>query len=71
MTNPQRICLSLYFFLLALCVGLFFLASYMTLEARDEVIPIARDGFKLVLGAIVGTLSAMIGVSAKQDGVRS
>jgi hypothetical protein len=35
------------------------------LEARSTVIPLAGDGFKLVLGAIVGTLSSIIGVTVK------
>jgi hypothetical protein len=68
MTVQQKICLSLYFVLLGVCISLFFFASSMTLEARGEVIPLARDGFKLVIGAIVGTLSAIIGVSANKGG---
>ena len=66
MTSQQRIALILYFVLLLTCVGLFFAANTLTLEARTVVISLAGDGFKLVLGAIVGTLSAIIGVSTRQ-----
>ena len=63
MTNQQKFCLVLYFALLIICVALFILSDMLSLEARTTVISIAADGFKLVIGAIVGTLSAIIGVT--------
>ena len=65
MTSTQKICLTLYFVLLFLCVTMFVASNFFSFEARTAAISLASDGFKLVLGAIVGTLSAMIGVTAK------
>lgn len=67
MSNKQTGFLAVYFILLFICIGLLIGCNYTSLAVRDAILPIAADGFKLVLGAIVGTLSAMLGVSSKPE----
>lgn len=67
MTSQQRGFISVYLVLLAICGGLLIGSDYLSLAARDVILPIAADGFTLVLGAIVGALSAMLGATAKQQ----
>lgn len=65
MSRSQVVLLSLFFLLLAICVGLLLIGDSMSLATRDALLPIASDGFKLVLGALVGALSAIIGTKSK------
>lgn len=65
MIKSQVVLLSLFFLLLVVCVGLILIGDSMSLATRDAILPIASDGFKLVLGALVGALSAIIGTNSK------
>jgi len=64
-TKQQKSFLVVYFILLGLCAALLIFSNYLDFAVRDVVLPIAADGFKLVLGAIVGALSAMLGITSK------
>lgn len=64
MNQQQRLCLGIYLALLLMCTTLFFLSSSLPLDARDQLVKLAGDGFKLLLGAIVGALSAILGVAS-------
>lgn len=65
MTNKQVAFISVYLILLLICGGLLVGSNYLDFESRDVVMPIAADGFKLVLGAMIGALSAMLGITSK------
>ncbi len=67
MTRQQKAFLMVYFVLLIICAGLLILSNYLDFEVRDVLLPIAADGFKLVLGAIIGTISAMFGITSKSE----
>lgn len=66
MTSTQKSFLALYVVLLLLCIGLMVGAEFMSPTIRAQVLPIGADGFKLVLGAILGALSAMLGINKPQ-----
>lgn len=62
MTNLQKILFGIYGSVLVFCAFLMIYSdSLSSLAARDNLIGVASDGFKLALGAIVGTVSTMIG----------
>lgn len=61
MTRSQKQFLFAYALLLSLCVVLLGASQFMSPVVRGDVLPIAADGFKTVLGATIGALSAMIG----------
>lgn len=65
MTKKQVAFISVYFLLLVICAALLIASNFLDFESRDVVMPIAADGFKLVLGALVGALSAMLGITSK------
>ncbi len=67
MTKQQKGFIAAYFVLLAVCGGLLIGGDFLSLAARDVILPIAGDGFTLVLGAIVGALSAMLGATSKSE----
>lgn len=65
MSSQQKGFVFIYFLLLAICSGLLIGSDFLSISARDKILPIAADGFTLVLGAIVGALSAMLGATSK------
>lgn len=67
MSKQQIWFIAIYFLLLAICAALLIVSDFLSFEARDAVLPIATDGFKLVLGAIVGAVSAMLGTTAHSE----
>lgn len=68
MSRNQLIIISLYFVLLALCGGMLLLSDTLSFAVRDAIIPVASEGFKLVLGATVGAISAILGVKSNPSG---
>jgi ABC-type transport system involved in multi-copper enzyme maturation permease subunit len=64
-TNKQIAFVVVYFLLLLICAALLIISNLLDFESRDVLMPIAADGFKLVLGAMVGALSAMLGITSK------
>lgn len=64
MTRTQIIAISIYMFLLLICGALFFGADKLSLTARDALLPIATESFKIVLGALVGAISAVMGAGS-------
>lgn len=70
MTNRQLYFLVTYFILLIVCLGLLITADSLSFRSREIVMPIAADSFKLVLGAIIGALSTMLGASSKDTVIK-
>ncbi|MBV6658460.1 MAG: hypothetical protein KI785_11900 [Devosiaceae bacterium] len=62
----RRTVVALFFLLLLVCVGLIVLSQFSGPVLREQLLPVALDGFKMVLGAIVGALSALMGVKANE-----
>jgi uncharacterized membrane protein YfcA len=65
MTRTQIFAISIYMFLLLMCAALFFASNSLSLTARDTLLPIASESFKVVLGALIGAISAVLGVGAR------
>jgi len=61
MSYGQKIALLTYLFLLLVCVGLMIGADFLGPTARASVLPAATEGFKIVLAAFVGAISAILG----------
>lgn len=57
----------LYFLLLCLCAALVVGSEFLGATVRSNLLPIASDGFKLVLGALVGALSALMGLKNPEN----
>jgi len=62
MSRQQKIALAIYINLLLLCVVLIVLAEFLGPAVRASLLPVAVEGFKIVLAALVGALSAMLGI---------
>lgn len=62
MSGLQKFALGVYLALLLLCVGLIVGAEFVGPTVRASLLPVAVEGFKLVLAALVGALSALLGV---------
>lgn len=54
----MRTVLLTYIFLLALCLCAIGLGEFSGPSVRKAVLPLAADGFKTVLGAVLGFLSS-------------
>lgn len=65
MTYPQKMALAIFGGLLLLCAGLVIAADFLGPSVRSSLLPAATEGFKIVLGAMVGALSAILGVSSR------
>lgn len=61
MTGRQKQVLVVYGLLLLSCGALLLIANVLDPAARSVLLPTASDGFKTVLAAFVGALSAMLG----------
>jgi hypothetical protein len=61
MPPSQRSVIALYFALLLICVALMLGSNLLRPVVSETVLPLAGDGFKTVLGALVGALSVMVG----------
>ena len=68
MNKTQAIAIGIYFALLILCTVLLIVSNSLSITVRDAIIPLASDGFKLVIGALIGAVSAVIGVRATTAG---
>jgi hypothetical protein len=66
MTKTQIVAISIYIFLLLLCGTLFVVADKLSLTARDALLPIATESFKVVLGALIGAISAVLGMGTNR-----
>jgi hypothetical protein len=61
-SQQQRIALGVYVGLLLLCVVLIVGAEFLGPTVRASLLPIAVEGFKMVLAALVGAISALLGI---------
>ena len=61
MTKNQKLFLQAYGILLITCIILMLMANFLDPVTREVVLPVAADGFKIVLGALIGALSSMFG----------
>lgn len=68
MNSAQKTAVVIFFALLCVCIALIALSDLVFGPvARAAVLPVATDGFKMVLGAIVGAASALLGTSRKEN----
>lgn len=61
MNSVQKVALSIYFALLVICVALIICADFLGPTVRTSLLPVATEGFKVVLAALVGAVSAVLG----------
>jgi hypothetical protein len=61
-SQPQKIALAVYLGLLTLCVVLMITSEFLGPTAREAILPISVESFKMVLAALVGAISALLGV---------
>jgi hypothetical protein len=61
MSSVQKAALFVYFILLLICVALMIGAEFLGPTVRTSILPIATEGFKIVLAALVGAVSAILG----------
>jgi hypothetical protein len=61
MTSIQKAALAIYGALLATCIGLIILADFLGPTVRASLLPLATEGFKLVLAALIGAVSTLLG----------
>lgn len=61
MGRRQRNVMIVFFLLLVMCVGLMVAADFLGPASRASIAPVASEGFKVVLAAMVGALSATLG----------
>lgn len=60
--NPrERFILLLYFLLLSLCLVGIFASNLLLPTGQEVVLSYASDGFKVTLGALLGSMSVMLG----------
>ena len=65
LTSSQKFLLGLYLLLLLLCTALIIIADFLSPTVRASLLPISTDGFKTVLGAVLGALSVLLGVKSR------
>lgn len=61
----QKIVLAIFGALLILCAALIVAAEFLGPTVRSSLLPVASEGFKIVLGAMVGALSAIYGAGSR------
>jgi hypothetical protein len=67
MTRTQILAISVYMILLLMCVTLLIVSNMLSITVRDTILPIASESFKLVLGALIGAISAVLGVGSNTN----
>jgi hypothetical protein len=67
-TKGQRIIIAIYVGVLVLCAALLVAAEFVGPVTRQSLLPLASEGFKTVLAALVGALSTLLGVQHAQKG---
>ena len=65
MTPSQGYFIALYVGLLLLCMTFLVLSDFLSPTVRAAVLPVTSDGFKTVLGALLGSISVMLGQERK------
>ena len=61
MTKNQTRFLGAYGILLIICIVLMVSSEFLSPVIREAILPVASDGFKMVLGALIGAISSMLG----------
>lgn len=69
MTSKQKQILRILILVLLLCVALMFASNLLSIAARDAVLEVSKWGFTTILGALVGSMTTILGTSDqdKQD----
>jgi hypothetical protein len=60
-TPSQRFFIIVYIGLLIMCTALILLSNFLNPTVRAALLPLSSDGFKTVLGALLGAISVMLG----------
>jgi threonine/homoserine efflux transporter RhtA len=61
MNSIQKSALIVYFSLLLICVSLMICAEFLGPTVRSSILSVATEGFKIVLAALVGAVSVVLG----------
>ena len=61
MSKTQRLVVVVFVGLLLLCTTIMIASNFLGPVAEDAILPIATDGFKTILGALVGSISTLLG----------
>lgn len=61
MNKVQISILVAYALLLVFCAALIFLSDSLGPTAKEQMLPLAANGFEFVLGALAGALSTIMG----------
>ena len=61
MNTQQKVAIAIYGSLLGLCVALMIGAEFVGPSVRGSLLPAGVEGFKIVLSALVGALSVILG----------
>lgn len=61
MSSIQRAALAIYFVMLIICILLVVSSEYLGPTVRGALLPVATEGIKLVLAALIGAVSAILG----------
>lgn len=64
MTKTQIRFIIAYGALLLTCIVLMVGSEVLGPATREQILPVATDGFKTVLGALIGALSSMLGTKS-------
>lgn len=64
MTKTQTRFITAYAVLLFVCILLMLATEMLGPTGREQILPVATDGFKMVLGALIGALSSMLGTKS-------
>ena len=67
MTKSQQRIIMFYFALMAICVLLVIVGLFAGPTARSDLLPVASDAFKTILGATIRALSAILGTTTKKE----
>jgi hypothetical protein len=66
MTIVQKIAIGIYIGTFVLCTVIMLAGAFMDPILRESVLPTVVDGFKMVLGALIGAASTLLGAGARQ-----
>lgn len=66
MQTSQKGFIALYIGLLLFCAALIVVSNFVDPTVQAALLPVCSDGFKTVLGALLGALSVMLGGGTRE-----
>lgn len=65
MSTAQKAAVGLYGSLIVLCVGLLLISNSLSPTVRETILPVAGEGLKTLIAALIGFASALAGGHTK------